>query len=163
NGRLQDVVTAVVHETSADEDDGGDLVDLRQLADRVEHDDVGARFRVDWKLGSPRGHEPGVASQMLDLAEAFRLPRRKDRQGARHRRLAACEGAKDGRLLAARGAAGDDDDTMARDAEEPEHAIARLAVSDGRREIERIELQAPGDRHAGRVGPEIDEASRRFL
>ena len=52
---------------------------------------------------------------------------------------------------------------LRRDAEEPQHALARLAVRRGGRHLERIELQAAGDRHARGIGAEIDQPARRFL
>ena len=52
--RLEDVVAAVIDQAAADEHRGGHLIELRQLADRVEHDDVGARLGVDRQLGAPR-------------------------------------------------------------------------------------------------------------
>ena len=76
--RLEDVVAAVIDEAAADEHGGGELIELRQLADRVEDDDVGARLGVDRQLGSPRRDEPGVARQPLDFAEALGLARRQD-------------------------------------------------------------------------------------
>ena len=84
--RLEDVVAAVIDEAAADEHDGRHLIELRQLADRVEHDDVGARLGVDRQLGAARGDEAGVAREALDLAEPLGLARREDRQRA----AAAC-------------------------------------------------------------------------
>ena len=43
----------MVGQAAADEHRGRQLVDLRQLAERVEHDDVGARIGVDRQIGSP--------------------------------------------------------------------------------------------------------------
>ena len=67
------------------------------------------------------------------------------------------------RLLAAHRAAGDDHRAVRRHAEEPQHALARLAVRRRRRQLERIELQAAGDRDARRIGAEIDQPPRRLL
>ena len=53
--RLQDVVSALVDQAPADEHRRRHLIELRQLAERVEHDDVGARLGVDRQLGTPRG------------------------------------------------------------------------------------------------------------
>src|SRR5207244_2534177 len=74
--RLENVVSALVYQAAADEDGGRQLVDLRELADGVEHDDVGAWFRVYRQLGSPRGDQTGVACEPLHFAEALRLARR---------------------------------------------------------------------------------------
>ena len=52
--RLQDIVASGVDEAAADEHHGRDLEELRELADRVEDDDVGARLGVDAQLGAPR-------------------------------------------------------------------------------------------------------------
>src|SRR5262245_27450156 len=84
DGRLQDVVAAMVHETAADEHDRRHLIELRQLADRVEDDDVGARLRVDRQLRAARGDEARLAREALHFAKAFGLPRREN--GQRRRR-----------------------------------------------------------------------------
>ena len=44
-----------------------------------------------------------------------------------------------------------------------QHALARPAVRRRRRQLERIELQAAGDRDVRRVGAEVDQTPRRFL
>ena len=64
----------VVDEAAADEHRRGDLIELRQLADRVEHDDVGARLGVDRQLGAARDvPKPPRARQPLDLVEPLGL------------------------------------------------------------------------------------------
>ena len=157
--RLEDVVAAVIDEAAADEHGRRELIELRQLADRVEHDDVGARLGVDRQLRSPR-RSRNPASR----ARRSTSPNRSGWRGARieqragRRRLDARERAQHGRLLAVHRAAGDDHRPVRRDAEEPQHALARLAVRDAARQLERIELQAAGDRHARRIGAEIDRA-----
>ena len=52
--RLEDVVAAVIDEAAADEHRRRDLIELRQLADRIEHHHVGARLGVDRQLGAAR-------------------------------------------------------------------------------------------------------------
>ena len=49
--RLEDVVAARGHEAAADEDHGGDLKELGELADRIEHDDLLARLGIDAQVG----------------------------------------------------------------------------------------------------------------
>ena len=78
-------MAAVIDQAAADEHGGRHLVELRQLADRVEHDDVGARLGVDRQLGAPRGDEAGVARQPLDFVEALGLARRDDQPARRAR------------------------------------------------------------------------------
>ena len=164
NRRLENVVAAVVDEASADEHGGRQLIELRELAERVEHDDVGAGFRVDRQVGPPRdGTKPA------SRARRSTSPKRSGWRGARItiarrlRRLHAGERAEHGRFLAAERAAGDNHDAARREPEEPQHAFARLAVRDRRRPLERIELEAAGDGHAQGVGAELDQPPRRFL
>ena len=83
HGRLENIVAAVVHEAAADEDGGGELIELRQLADRVEHDDVGARLDVDGQLAAAARRKPLVAGEPLDLGESIRLAGRDNRERAR--------------------------------------------------------------------------------
>jgi hypothetical protein len=91
------------------------------------------------------------------------LTRREHRQRAGHRRLDAGEGVKHGGLFAAQRAAGDDHRAVRRELEEAQDALARPAVRGRRGQLERVELQAAGDRHPGRVGAEIGQPPRRFL
>ena len=98
--RLEDVVPAGRHEAAADEHDRGHLVDLRQFAERVEHDDVGARVAVDRQLdrrasrnpssrasrstsanrsgcrGAMTSSAPGAIGRMRANARSTRAPRR---------------------------------------------------------------------------------------
>ena len=91
HGRLEDVVPALIDEAAADEDDGRDLKQVRQLADRVEDDDVGARLGVDGELGAPHDAQALGARERFGLGEALGLARRDDRaapsgaRGARRR------------------------------------------------------------------------------
>ena len=123
-------MAAVIGEAAADEHRGRQLIELRQLAERVEHDDVGARLGVDRQIGSPDGHEAGVARQALDLAEPFGLPRRQDRP-ARPAIVALmrANARKHGALLAAHACCRRRRTTrVGGQPEEPQHALARLAV-----------------------------------
>ena len=78
-------MAAVIDQAAADEHRRRHLIELRQLADRVEHDDVGARLGVDRQIRSADGDESGLARQPLDLAEPLGLARREDRQRAGRR------------------------------------------------------------------------------
>ena len=152
-------MSAVINQAAADEHGRRHLVKLRQLADRIEHNDVGARLRVDWQLGTPDGDETGIAREPFCFAEPLRMPGRHDAQRTRGQRLHAPERIEDRRLLAFHRAAGDDDRTVRRQPEEPKHALARLAVRGWSRPLERIELQAAGHRDARGIGAKIDETA----
>ena len=78
-------MAAVIDEAAADEHGGRQLIELRQLADRVEDDDVGARLGVDRQIGSPDGDESLFARQPLHFAEPLGLPRREDQRARRAR------------------------------------------------------------------------------
>ena len=99
--RLEDVVAAVIHEAAADEHGRRHLVELRQLADRVEHDDVGARLGVDRQLASA-----ATVTKPASRASRSTSPNRSGWRGASTssalgmRRLDARERAEDRRLLA---------------------------------------------------------------
>ncbi len=69
---LEDVVAAMVGQAAADEHRRRELVELRELAKRVEHDDVRARIGVDRQIGSPHGDEAFVTRQPFDFAETRR-------------------------------------------------------------------------------------------
>ena len=167
HGGLEDVVAAVVGQAPADKHHGRHLIELRQLAERIEHDDVGARLGVDRELGSSRRDVPGLARDPLHLGEPFRLTRRQDHEHVRLRVLDPLERLQHGRLFAPHGAAGDDDGPARRDPEEPQQALARFAVraarAGRRRRLERIELQAAGHGHPRRVRAEIDQTAGRLL
>jgi len=77
---LEDVVAAGVGQAAADEHQRGNLVQLRELADRVEDDHVDARFGVDGQLLAPRHAPAALLREALGLDEALRLPRRDDEQ-----------------------------------------------------------------------------------
>ena len=77
--------------------------------------------------------------------------------------LDARECAKHRALFAAHRAAGHDDLAVWRNAEETQHALARLAMGRRGRKLQRIELQAARDGHPRRVGAEVDQPARRFL
>ena len=127
--RLEDVVAAVIDEAAADEDRGRQLIELRQLADRVEHDDVGARLGVDRQLGSPHGGEAGVARQPLDLAEPLGLPRRQDRAARRATVVLMRANARSTAASSPRTVLPATTTTrFGGQAEEPQHPLARLAV-----------------------------------
>ena len=81
----------------------------------------------------------------------------------RLRRLDLRKGAQHRRFLAAHRAAGDHDRPVGGNAEESQHALARLAVRRGRGQLERIELEAAGDADARLVRAEIDDALRRLF
>ena len=130
--RLEDVVPAVIGEAAADEHRRRHLIELRQLADRVEHHDVGARLGVDRQLRSPRRDEPGLAREPLDFGEPLRMTRRENQQRmqasiALTRSNAFRTAASSPRIVLPA--------TMTvavrRDPEEAQHPLARLAV-DGR-------------------------------
>ena len=125
-------MAAVIDEAAADEHGGRELIELRELADRVEDDDVGARLGVDRQLGPAHGDEPGVA-----------------RPGARLRRSARAGAAPGSRSAPgvvvliranARSTAASSPRTvlpatittrLGETLEEAQHPLARLAVRDG--------------------------------
>ena len=88
--RLEDVVPAGRHEAAADEHRRGDLIELRELADRVEDHRVDARLGVDRQLAAPHRRQPLLPAQALDLGEPLRMPRGENQQrvAARLRRRA---------------------------------------------------------------------------
>ena len=79
--RLQDIVPAGVNQAAPDEDGGGDLIHLRQLADRVEHDDVRAGLGVYRQIRALRGDERLVARELRDFREPFGVSRCDARAG----------------------------------------------------------------------------------
>src|SRR6266545_3314797 len=155
---LEDVMAAGRHQASAYEHDGCKLIELRQLADRVEHDRVGARLRVDRQLRPSDRDESFMATEALDLVEPFGMARGDDQQRVGTRGPDAIERANDRLLFAFRRAARDDHRAARRDPEKPEHALA--AASRRWRRFERIELQTAGDRDPRRIGAELDEPAR---
>ena len=70
--RLEDVVSAGRHEAAADEDRRRDLIELRQLADRVEDHRVGARLGVDRQLAAANRGQPFRLAEPLDFVEPLR-------------------------------------------------------------------------------------------
>ena len=76
--RLEDVVAAVIDQAAADEHRGRQLIELRQLADRVEHDDVGARLGVDRQLASG-----AIVTKPASRASRSTSPNRSGWRGAR--------------------------------------------------------------------------------
>jgi hypothetical protein len=101
--------------------------------------------------------------QAFDLAETLRVARGNDCEGPRGCSLHPRKRVENRRLLAPHRAARDEDHPVGCRPEEPEHALAGLAVNGGRRHFERIKLQAARHRHATLLGAEIDQAARRFL
>ena len=110
--RFQDIVASGVDEAAADEHHGRDLEQLRELADRVEDDDVVARLGIDAQLAAARDVPAGAAGQPLDVVEPLGLARRDDEQRVGHRRANALEGLEHGLLFALERAGGDDDRTV---------------------------------------------------
>ena len=131
HGRLEDVVSALVDQAAADEDRGRDLVELRELADGVEHDDVLARLGVDRQIAAARGLPSGAPRELLHLGEALGLARRDDQQRVGDARADALERLEDRRLFTLERAGGDDHRAIVGDAEIAEHAVAP-AVGGGR-------------------------------
>ena len=80
--RLENVVASGWHQAAADEHDGGNLIELRELADRVENHRIRIRFGVDRQLGSPNRRQPFLTAQPLGVGEALRMPRRQHQQRA---------------------------------------------------------------------------------
>ena len=78
--RLEDVVAAGRHEAAADEHRRRDLIELRELADRVEDHGVGARLGVDRQLAAADRRQPFALTEALDFGEPLRMPRREDQQ-----------------------------------------------------------------------------------
>ena len=76
--RLEDVVAAVIDQAAADEHRGRQLIELRQLADRVEHDDVGARLGVDRQIASA-----AIVTKPASRASRSTSPNRSGWRGAR--------------------------------------------------------------------------------
>ena len=166
DGGLEDVVAAGVDEAAADERDGRDLVELRQLANRVEHDDVGARLGVDGQLGSRRTATALAPRDVLDLGEPVRADaaRRSAAPTASRsliRRNARSTGSSSPRIVLPA--------TITRRSwatpEEAQHAIARRgpAASVGGGQRGRVELQAAGDGHPRRLGADLHDATRRLV
>ena len=113
-----------VDEAAADEHRGGDLVELRELADGVENDDVVARLGVHAQLAAAGDVPAGPAREPLDLVEPLGLARRDDEQRLRHRGADALEGLEHGVFLAFQRAGRDDDGAIGRDPEVAQHAVA---------------------------------------
>ena len=128
-------MAAVIDEAAADEHRGRDLIELRQLADRVEHDDVGARLGVDRQLGPARDvtkpasrasrstspNRSGWRGAMISSALGMRrLDARERRAAPPPLRPASCCRRRSPVRFGG-------------DAEEPQHALARLAVRRRRR------------------------------
>src|SRR5947207_6874572 len=158
---FEDVMAAGRQQASADEHDGCQLIELRQLADRVEHDRVGARLRVDRELRPPERHESFRAAEAFDLVEPFGMAGGDDQQRVGTRGPDTIERANDRLLFAFRRTARDDHRTARRDPEEPEHALA--AAARRWRRFERIELQTAGDGDPRRIGAELDQPARRLV
>ena len=70
-------------QASANERHRRDLVERRELADRVEHDDVGARIGVHGQLRAARRGETFTARDVHHLGEAILVARRDDEQRVR--------------------------------------------------------------------------------
>src|SRR5438093_12279585 len=98
-----DTYTLSLHDalpiSAADKDRRGELIELRELADGVEHDDVGPGLGVDRQLGAAGGDKPGLARDALGLGEALRRARRENADGVRLRPLDLRERAQHRRLL----------------------------------------------------------------
>ena len=160
---LEDVVPSRIDQAAADEDHGGHLIHLRQLADRVEHHDVDAGLGVDRQLGPPRDPPAAAPREPLDLVESFGLPRRDDQQRVAPGGAHALKGVEDRLLLSFERRRRDDHRAAAGDPEVAEDAVAP-AVGAGRAgNLERIELERAGDRHARAIGADLDDAAGRFL
>ena len=106
---LEDVVASMVDEASAHEHRGGELVELGELADRIEQNHIGARLGVDRELRPANRDEARFAREAFGLAEALRLTRCDDRNRRGQTRLDSPEGSQHRRLLAFQRAAGEDD------------------------------------------------------
>ena len=83
SGRLDHVVAAVLDKAAADEDDGGDSIDVREFARRVDQDHVRPVLEslrrlagVDGRL--PNRQKPGVCNQAFHGAGVLRVPRSQD-------------------------------------------------------------------------------------
>ena len=76
NGRLEDVVSTRRNEAAADENGGGDLIELRQLANRVEDHRIRLRLRIDRQLAAADRGESLVPAQSLDFCEPLGVTRR---------------------------------------------------------------------------------------
>ena len=114
------------HEAAADEHRRGDLIELRQLADRVEDHRVGARLGVDRQLAAAHRGQPFALAQPLDFGEPLRMPRGEDQQRVAARRVVRTRlnARITGFLFALRRAARDEHQAVRRDAEEAQHALA---------------------------------------
>ena len=161
--RLEDVVAAGRHQAAADKGHRRQLIDLRQLADGVEHDDVGARIGVDGQLGPPRGGKALPARDVHHLGEPVGVPRRQDQQRLRLRGLDTAERLQHGPFFPAHRAAGDHDRPARRQAEETQDPLARPAVRRRRRHVDGVELQAAGDGDSRRVGAHQPDAPRALV
>ena len=75
--------TAGGDEAAADKGHGRQLIDLRELADGVEHHDIGAGFGVDGQLRAPRRGEAFAARDVHHLGEPILVARRDDQQRVR--------------------------------------------------------------------------------
>ena len=85
DGRLEDVVSALIDEAAAHKDDGRDLKDVRELANRIEDDDIRTRLRVDGQFGAPNDAKPFATRECFRFGEPFGLARRDDQQRVRLR------------------------------------------------------------------------------
>ena len=93
--RLEDVVAAVVDEASAHEHRRGQLIELGQLANLVEHDDVGSRLGIDGQSRTAHAHETRVVGKPFHLAESLRRARRNDQERTRRHRFDSLKGSQD--------------------------------------------------------------------
>ena len=138
---------------------------------RVEDHDLLPRLGIDAQLAAPGDRVARGAREPLGFVEPLRLARRDHEQRVRHRRADPEEGFEHRILFALERARGDDHRAIGAHAEVAEHAVAaaigRAESAVGRAvrvgELERVELQRAGDRHALARGAEVDDAARRLV
>jgi hypothetical protein len=117
-----------------------------------------ARLGIHAQLAAPRDVPAGLPRQPLDLVELRRLARRDDQQRLRHRRADALEGFEDRAFLSLPRAGGNHDGAIGSDAEIAKDAVSPAVAGRRSGELERVELEGPGDADALAVGADVDDA-----
>ena len=159
-GRLDHVVPADGDQAAAQEHDGGRLKQPRQLADGIEHHDVGRAGPVPGKPAAAHGREAPPGRERGHLGAALGMPRREHQQRLGPAAADLPEGVEHGRLFARMGARGDQHRPLRREPQRPAQGLAGPRV--GARRRRGVELQVAGRRHPVAGRPEVDEAARRL-
>src|SRR4029453_13438963 len=115
--RFEDIVASSVHERAPDEAGGVPLIELGELANRVEDDDVVPRLRIHAQLAPSSDVPARLTREPIDLLEPFRFPRRDDEERSGYGGADPLERFERGALLASQRARSDDHGTRRRHAE----------------------------------------------